>query len=42
MEQTFEIRRFDRKAIDDVLKQIGFSVLGEDETGSFYVLGVID
>lgn len=42
MEQTFEIRRFGRKAIDDILKQIGFRVQGEDETGSFYVMRVID
>lgn len=40
MEQTFEIRRFDRKAIDEVLKQIGFRILGEDKTASFYVTEV--
>lgn len=40
MEQAFDIRRFDRKTIDDILKQIGFRILGEDKTASFYVTEV--
>ena len=40
MEQTFDIRRFSKKTIDDVLNQIGFSILGEDKTGSFYVMEI--
>jgi len=38
MEQRFEIRRFEKKIIDDVLKQIGFAILGEDK--GFYVMKV--
>ncbi len=38
MTQTFDIRRFDKRRTDDLLKQIGFRILGEDETGSLYVM----
>ncbi len=40
MEQAFDIRRFSQETIDDVLNQIGFRVLGEDKTGSFYIMEV--
>ena len=38
MKQTFEISRFNKETIDEVLRQIGFRILGEDRTGSFYVV----
>lgn len=40
VEQTFDISRFSKKTIDDVLNQIGFRILGEDKTGNFYVMEV--
>jgi len=40
MEQAFDIRRFNKKTIDEVLTQIGFRILGEDKTANFYVTEV--
>lgn len=40
MEQAFDIRRFNKETIDDILKQIGFRILEEDKTASFYVAEV--